>query len=266
METAVGAALLPGAALGGVLAVAGAWSRLARGPALPHLGIGALAGLLALVTLRLAALPAPLVLLAAVAVGGAAGGALGLLDERVRRLGERAPGIAARPAAADLAVLAAVLAGAALLRPPTAIPLPFGPLGGRPGTTAAAAALVLGSAGAAALGWRRFGTLPPVARWAGAGALLGVVVALAAGALSANPLAIGGIVGLPDTAGLALRALAVGLAARRDALDAAAAGVALGVAEMVLAALVPLGGLALLPAVAAVAVGLVVHVRDRSVR
>jgi hypothetical protein len=42
-----------------------------------------------------------------------------------------------------------------------------------------------------------------------------------------------------------------------------AAGFGLGLAESALAALIPLGGAALVPTVVALAVGLVIHVRDR---
>jgi hypothetical protein len=266
METLL-AALLPGVALGGVLAVAGAWSRLARGAELPHLGVGALAGALALVAARLAAPPTsprPVTVLVVAVAGAGLAALLALLDRRVRAVagsGSGRPG--GPPLVADVAVLAAVVGAVALVRPAIAVPLPFGPLGGQPGAPAAIAAALLGVGGAVLLGTAAVRRIRPVLRWAVAGALLGLVVVPAAGTLTPAALAFGGIIGLPDTAGLALRAAAVGLAARRDAADAVAAGFGLGLAESALAALIPLGGAALVPTVVALAVGLVIHVRDR---
>lgn len=257
MDTAVGAAALEGAALGGVLALAGAWSRLIRGRALPHLGVGALAGVLALGALRWAGAPVLIVLVGVALLGAVLATAAALLDARAR---VKAP----RSLLADVSVLAMLLVLGAVLRPAVAVPLPFGPLGGQPGALSAVGACLLGVGGALLLGSAAVAGLAPWARWAVAGAVLGVTVTLATGALSPTSLAFGGFVGLPDTAGLALRAVAVGLAARRGAPDAIAAGIVLGVGERVLAMLVPLGGAALLPAATALAIGLAVHVRERS--
>jgi hypothetical protein len=258
--------VLPGVALGGVLALAGAWSRLARGAAIPHLGVGAVAGLAAILAARLVQAPLPVIALAAGLTGAVAGAAAGLLDRAVVRAAT-APGAARHPVPGllrDLAVLSALLALAGLLRPVTAVPLPFGPLGGRPGTVAAIAALVVGITGTILLGGAAVRALPVLARWAVAGGLVGLAAALAAGALSPAAGAFGGIVGLPDLPGLALRAAAVGLAARRGPTEAIAAGLALGVAEHVALTLAPLSGTALLPVTAVLVVGLGVHVRSRS--
>jgi hypothetical protein len=259
MDPGLAGALLPGAALGGVLALLGALSRLARGTALPHLGAGALAGVLALTAFRMATAPRGVLLLVTALAGGALALVAQALDRRVRRAAQHR-------LLADLAVLAALLATAALLRPVTAVPLPFGPLGGQAVGVAAVLAAVVGCGGALLLALPRVAGLAPGLRWAVAGALAGVTVPLAAGALSADALAFGGITGLPDTAGLALRAAAVGLATRRDMTDAVAAGLVLGIAETGLARLLPVGGAAFVPVVAALVVGLVVHARDGRAR
>lgn len=260
MDNGIVAALLPGIALGGVLALAGAWSLLARGADLPHLGVGALAGALALAAARVPLLPRPVVALLVVVLGAGLATLLAFIDRRGRRV---RGGSSLLP---DLAVLAAVVAAASLLRPVTAIPLPFGPLGGQPGVLAALAAGILGAGGALGLSSPAVRRLRPVLRWSVAGALLGATVALAGGAASPSAAAFGSIVGLPDTVGLALRAAAVAFAARRGVADAVAAGMVLGIAELVLLRLVPLTGAALLPAVVALGIGAALHVRGLRVR
>jgi hypothetical protein len=149
---------------------------------------------------------------------------------------------------------------AALARPALAVPLPFGPLGGWPGPVASVAAALLGVGGAYLLGAAGLLLRGRTARWALAGALLGLVTVLASGVGSGQGVGMGGIVGVPDTAGLALRAFAVGLAARRGVLDGVAAALGLGVLEPLLGVLVPVPGIGTAVVAVAVAAGLLLHV------
>jgi hypothetical protein len=261
MDGTIGSALLHGLGLGGVLAVAGTWSRLARLDAAPHLGVGASAGVIAVAALRLAAWPAWAVLPLCVLLGAMLGGAMSVVHGRASVRG-RATGFAFLP---DLAVLAALLAIATLLRPATAIALPFGPLGGQPGVVAAVLAAVIGAGCAFALASRR---LPGrrSTRWALAGAGIAIPTVLASGALSAGPLLLSGIVGSPDTVGLALRAAAVALAARRGVWAAVVAGLVLGAAELTLLTLRPGTGLGWLPAVVVLGAGVTVLGKARAPR
>jgi hypothetical protein len=258
MDGTLATALLHGLALGGVLAVTGAWSRLARLGAAPHLGVGAVAGVVAVAGLRLAVWSPWAALVICVLLGGLLGAGLSLLHARATTAGT-ARGYPYLP---DLAVLAGLIAMSVALRPPTAIALPFGPLGGQPGTGAALLAAATGGLGAFAIASRRV-PAGRTARWAAAGAAVAVPTVLAAGALSAGPMLLSGIIGVPDTAGLALRATAVAFAARRGVWETVVAGLLLGVGEMVLTTLQPGSGLGWLPAVLALAFGAVLHERDR---
>jgi hypothetical protein len=258
MDGTLGSALLHGLGVGGVLAVAGTWSRLARLDAAPHLGLGSVAGVVAVGALRLAAWSPWVVLPLCILLGALLGAAMSVLHDRAAVRG-RATGFAFLP---DLVVLAALLAIAALLRPGTAIALPFGPLGGQPGAVAAVLAAVAGAGCALVIASRR---MPKgrSTRWALAGAALAVPTVLASGALSAGPLLLSGIVGTPDTVGLALRATAVALAARRGVWAAVVTGLLLGVGELALITLRPGTGLGWVPAVAVLAGGTVLLAGDR---
>jgi hypothetical protein len=251
------AVLLPGLALGGALAAAAAWSRGARDGVIPHLGVGALGAVGIAAAGRLAGagwLPA---LVAVAAVGCAGGLASRWLDAQVRSRAGLLPDVSA-----DLAVLAAAVVAASVLRPQTAVPLPLGLLGGQPGTAGGLAALAVGLAGVAALLHRAASGLGPTVRWSLFGGLVSVTAVLASGAVGAGGLAALTLPPVTDPGGLALRAGAAALAGR-DPADAAAAGVGLGVAEAVLRSVDPLGGLALLPAALAGLLGLAARLRER---
>jgi hypothetical protein len=251
------AVLLPGLALGGVLAAAAAWSRGARDGVIPHLGVGALGAVGIAAAGRLAG-AGWIAALVAVAVVGCAGGLAGRwLDAQVRSRAGLLPA-----ASADLAVLAAAVVAAALLRPQAAVPLPLGLLGGQPGTAGGLTALALGLGGAAALLHPVTAGLGPAARWSLFGGLVAVTATLASGAIGAGGLAALTLPPATDPGGLALRTAAAALAGR-DPADAAAAGVGLGVAEAVLRSIDPLGGLALLPAAIAGLLGLAARLRER---
>lgn len=250
--------MLQGLGLGGVLALVGVWARLVHGRGLPHLGVGACAGVLAALGFRFAAAPAALGILGLVVLGGVLGAGLALVDGRARRAPVAGGGLALR---GDVAVLALLLALAALARPAMSVALPFGPLGGWPGPAGSITAGLLGAGGAALLGMGVLAVRGRAARWALAGALLGATVGFASGTGLADGMALTGVAGVPDTAGLALRAFAVGLAARRGWVDGVVAGLVLGVGESLLAVIVPVAGAGMAVPILAVAAGLLVHVQ-----
>jgi hypothetical protein len=258
MDGTLTTALVHGLALGGVLAVAGTWSRLARLEGVPHLGVGGVAGVVAAVALRLAPMSPWAALIAGLVLGGVLGRAA-LGPPRRVAAGPFARQLVYLP---DVAVLAALIALSIALRPATAIALPFGPLGGQPGTVAALLAMVGGIAGAVVIASRHVAGRR-AARWALAGCALALPTVLASGALSAGPLLLSGIVGVPDTAGLALRAAGVGLLARRGVWAAIAAAAVLGVGEMALTTLRPGTGMGWLPATLALVTGVALLERDR---
>lgn len=250
METSLAAAIVPGLGLGGVLAAAGAWSRAAAGNArLPHFGVGALAGVAVLFGSRVHTLPTAVILMLALLLGGALGFGAFHVDRQVRQ------GIRPHPGLPDVAVVAGFLAIAVMLQTAAAVPLPLGPLGGRPGVVAGLAAFVLGTGGAVALTSPPTRGLHPSIGWALSGALLAGAAVLGAGVLGGSVFPGTALVALPDTAGLALRAVAAGLIGRRGPTDAALAGVGLGLAEALLRTADPFGALGFVPALLAGAVG-----------
>jgi hypothetical protein len=245
-------ALVPGLGLGGVLAASAAWSRAARSGPVPHLAVGAVAGLGLVVAQRLQARPPVLVLLL---VAAAAAVVVTIMLAVERAVTERAGRSGPLPALADLVVLGLVLALTSQLTPALAAPLPFGPLGGIPSTTGGLLGGLLGGAVAVMVASRRppAPIRPVLALLAGAGVAAAAV--LAGGAVAPAQPMFGTLVGLPDTAGLALRAAAAALAGRRGPADAAAAGLALGLVEALLRVVDPVGGTALLPALGAAVLG-----------
>jgi hypothetical protein len=251
------AVLLPGLALGGVLAAAAAWSRGAREGVVPHLGVGAVGAVGIAAAGRLAGVGWLAVLLAVAVVGCAAGLGSRWLDAQVRLRAGHLPAVSA-----DLAVLAAAVVAASLLRPQAAVPLPLGLIGGQPGTAGGLVALALGLGGVAALLHPAAAELGSALRWSLFGGLVSVTAVLASGAVGPGGLAVLNLPPVTDPGGLALRTGAAALAGR-DPADAAAAGVGLGIAEAVLRSVDPLGGLALLPAAIAGLLGLAARLRER---
>lgn len=255
------AGIVQGLALGGVLAVGAAWSRAARVGPLPHLGLGASAGIAVVLGARLTAVPAILGFLLVVAAGGFLGRLALLLDQRVR-------GTPHMPTAlGDVAVLAAAVAVVGLLVPLDTAPLgvsPFGssalatgaaPLGGTAGLGGALGALVIGGGGAIALTSSRVerrvpGGLTRARWWSAAGAVLVASALLGGGTLGATePAANAAALSAADPVGLALRVAAGALAGRGSAAQAAGAGFGLGLTEGLLRVLDPTGATVLLPAV-----------------
>jgi hypothetical protein len=248
------AALLPGLALGAVLAAGGAWSRRAGAGLLPHVGVGAVAGVAVTAAVRLDGFPAPLVLVAVAVLGAGLGVGAQWLDRRVRGRG-------AMPLLPDVVVLAALLGVAELLESPRAVPLPLGPLADTPGAVEAVLAVVIGCAIAVVLAARVLRPAAPPLRWAVAGAGVATVAVVASGLLT--PALAGGLalVSTADTGGLAVRVAVAGLAGRGGPEDAALAGLGLGVVEAQLRAAQPAGVTALLPAVVAGVLALLVALR-----
>lgn len=255
----VGVGVGQGLALGAVLAVAAAWSRSVRPGPLPHVGVGALAGVAVAMGARLSALPAAAVVLAVVVAGGVLGRLALWLDSRTPQ---------ESPAAlADAAVLAAAIACVGLLAPLDRAPfgspplgggaLPTGaqPLGGVPGALSGVAAVALGATAAVALVTPRVGRVLPGGltaqrRWLIAGAALCGSAALAGGVVSSpDPDAAAMILAGADPVGMAVRSTAAALAGRGRATEAAAAGLGLGLAEALVRLLDPTGATVLLPAI-----------------
>lgn len=238
------AAVTSGLALAGVLAVAGAGAGRVSRP-VPHLGIGGLGAAMAVLAARLPLLVSPFRLFVVAVVAAAVGCAGGLLDRRARAV--EAP-VWPPALLAEVAVLGLALGLAGLLRPASAIDLPLGPLGGLSSMAAAVAACITGIVLAVVVGAR------PVARrelmvWAVAVAGTAVAVTLGAGGVAIN----GGVFvpafGVPDVAGIALRAAAVGAVARLGTWRGIAAALALGLVESALRSLLSTGETALLPAI-----------------
>lgn len=262
MSETVAAHIAHGLALGGVLAIAGAWS-LRAGGALPHLGVGAVAGVAVALGGRLALVPLWAAVVLVLLAGAACGRLAWSLDARVRS-------VAGRPAVtADVAVLGAAVATVGLLVPVGAAPAVYPPLtaavlpsgvpvlGGWPGLPGGVAALALGGAAVwlLASSWASTATGERLGarRWAAAGAALAGAVVLGGGALVAGDAgARGAVLAAADPVGLAIRASAAALAGRGSTWRAAAAGLALGVAETLARVLDPTGAVVMLPAVAVV--------------
>ena len=245
------AAVTSGLALAGVLAVGGvAAGRL--GTQMPHLGAAAVGAGVAVVAGRLTTLPWPLALALVALVGGAAGGCAGLVDRRARSVD--AP-VWPPPLLPDVAVLALGVAIATLARPAAAIELPLGPLGGLASSTGAIAAAVVGIGSALLVG-----AVPAHRRrlpvWVLAVALTAVTMAVGGGSLALRGEALVPAFGIPDVVGVAVRAVAVGVIARKGMAAAVAAALVLGVGESLLRSQWSLGDTAVVPALLVVAYGL----------
>ncbi|HWH31807.1 MAG TPA: hypothetical protein VNU01_03965, partial [Egibacteraceae bacterium] len=185
--TSLTALLSAAAALGGVLAVAGSWSRGIRPGAIPHLSVGAVAGVGSGVALQFAQAPALLTWMAAAAAGALCGAALHQAGHAPPRPDREVP------VGGDLVTLAGLLGVAALLAPP-------GPgagtrtlLGGQwpavdgSSLLASLAVLALGAGLAAALALAPAAVLPLRARSVLAGAGTAALAAAAAqGAAAAH--------------------------------------------------------------------------------
>lgn len=256
------AGVVQGLALGGVLAVGGGWSRAARTGPLPHLGLGALAGVAVALGARLTGAPAPLAFLLVAVAGGFLGRLALLVDQRV----QAGPGGSA--ALGDVAVLGAAVGLVGVLVPLSAAPLgvpPFGagalatgaaPLGATAGPGGALAALLVGGGVAVALHSSRIerlvpGGLSPARRWSMAGAGLAGSAVLGGGVLAATEPAVNAaVLGAADPVGLALRIAAAALAGRGNAAEAAGAGLGLGLTEALVRVVDPTGATILLPTIA----------------
>lgn len=270
MDGAVTAGVVQGLALGGVLAVGAAWSRAARAGPLPHLGVGALAGVAVALGARLVAAPAPVSFLLVVAAGGYLGRLALLLDQRV------AGAPHSSTALGDAAVLAAAVAVVGMLVPLSAAPLgvpPFGagalatgaaPLGATAGPAGAVGALLVGGGVAVALCSSRLGRrvpdwVTPAHRWSLAGAGLAGSAVLGGGALAATEPALNAaVLTAADPVGLALRVAAAGLAGRGSTTEAAAAGLGLGLTESLVRVVDPTGATILLPTIGVALLSVVV--------
>lgn len=233
-------------ALGAVLATMAVALSVLRAGERPGLAIGAVAGIGAALGARLVpALALPLVAVALVVVGGAAGVVLAGLRSTVA-LGRGQGGGSGSEAVGELAGLGLGVAVAAALGSGVALPLAAaqGPLGAVPTLTGALAMLLLSGAAVIVL-----------ARWRGDGLPVGLPVALVAGGALALVAGLGHFAtmgALPfttpvDTAGLAVRGFAAALAGRDDPVDAAAAGLGLAFAEALVRQVDPSGAWALLP-------------------
>jgi hypothetical protein len=243
------AAVASGLALAGALAVAGIGAgRFVR--ATPAFGLPALGAAGAVLAGRLGALPtAPALVL--VTVTGAVAGVLGFaLDRRVRTLDAPVWPPALLP---EVAVLALGLGLAAVARPLTAIELPLGPLGGLASTSGAVVACGVGIVLAFGVGALPVGDRRRVLGWAASAAATAVVVAVGSGAVAVRGEALVPAFGIPDVAGLALRAAAVGVLARHRAAYAVAAALVLGVGESILRSQLSTGEAALIPTLAILA-------------
>ena len=244
------AAVTSGFALAGVLAVAGTGAgRLSR--RMPHIGVGAVGAAAAVIAARLTTAPAPVRLLAVVAAGAVAGCLACLLERRVREVD--AP-VWPPALLAEVAVLGLALGIAGLARPATALDLPLGPLGGL--------STMMGStiAGIAGITFALIATAAGIVRremllWAVVAGGTAAALAFGAGAVALQSEAIVATFGIPDVAGLALRAAAVGVFARRGLWPGILAALVLGVAESVARSQFSTGEAALLPAVAVLAWG-----------
>lgn len=214
METDWAPVVAEALALGGILAGAAAWARATAGTAGPHLGVAAPAVVGAAVGLRL---------------GGAVGAVFALLlgaglGVLVHLQGSR------RDTLSDLAFVgAAVAATGALVDVPFrwwVVTPPFGrPLMLEWGIAAGVGGLLVAVIVSRRGAW-------PVPGAVVAGAVLGIAGMVAVVGTDGVPL-----VAVPDAVGLPLRAAVAALVGRRDPLDAAGAGLGLGVAESLVASL-----------------------------
>ena len=246
------AAVASGLALAGVLAVAGtAAARFERG--MPHLGLAGVGVGVAVLAGRLANLRAP-VALALVVVAAAAAGALAwFVDRRAREVDAPVWPPALLP---DAAVLAIGLALAAFLRPPSAIELPLGPLGGLASNTAALVGFAIGIVAAIAVAVTLAGGRRQRLGWILAVGGTALAMAVGAGWVAIRGEMVVPAFGVPDVVGMSLRAAAVGVVGRRGVGAAIAAAVVLGVGESLLRAQLAWNEAAVLPALVVLAYGL----------
>ena len=245
------AAVTSGLALAGVLAVGGV-AAVRFGKHMPHLGVAGVGAGVAVVAGRLTALPWPLAVAVVAVAGAVAGIVAGLIDRRARAVDAPVWPPALLP---DVAVLALGVAIATFARPAAAIELPLGPLGGLASTSGSIAAGVVGLVSAfvvaAVPAHRR--RLPA---WMLAVALAAVTMALGGGSLALRGEALVPAFGIPDVVGISLRAVAVGVLARKGTAAAVVAALVLGVGESVLRTQLALGDTAVVPALLVIAYGL----------
>ena len=225
-------ALASGLALTGVLAVAGvAAARFGR--AMPHIGAAAIGVAAAVVAGRLSTTPRVLTILGLVAVAAGAGGAAWWVDRRAAMTTTHVWPPELLP---DVAVVILAIGVAGLFRLPSAVELPLGVLGGVTSRPAAGLAAVIGLGAAIALGLGVLKDLHDAVEWAATTLAIAVVVAIGSGMLPLGNTPALPAFGIPDVAGLALRAVAVGVVARRGVWWGIGAAVALGLGETVVRA------------------------------
>lgn len=249
-----------GLALAGVLVIAGmAAARLGR--EFPHLGAGAVGAGAAVVAGRLIASHAVVRLAVVLLVAAAAGAAAWWVDRRIATSKSHwwPPTLLA-----EVGVVALAIGLASLLRLPTAVELPLGVLGGITGHLAAAIAAVVGLAAALAVGTRVLANTPPVLPWVVCAAGTAVAVAVGSGMLPLAGVPALPAFGIPDVVGIAVRAVAVGVVARRGLWWGVAAAVVLGFGESALRATWSLGDVALLAYLAVIVAGLRQVAADRA--
>lgn len=255
MGEALQSALGPGAALTGVLLVAGVAAG-SVGRRVPHLGFGALAPAAAVAATRAASFGRTGAIVIALVAGALAGGAGWALDRRARSRTRSLPLLA------DAGVAGFALAVSVIFRPAVFVELPLGPLGGV-ATSGYGMAAAAAAAGGAVVVWglvqRKAADLSV---WIVATAVGAVAVLLGSGALSLLAAAATPVFTIADTIGLGLRAAAVGFAARRGIGWGVVAAAALGFGEMIARAL-PLNDLALAPSVVLLAAGALLLRRQR---
>ena len=242
------AAMATGLALAGALAIAGVGAgRFGRG--VPHIGLGGLGGAAAVVAGRLGDLPGPLLLLAVAGTGALLGCVACVLDRRAREVDAPVWPPALLP---EAAVLGLALAVGGVLRPAAAIDLPLGPLGGLASTTGSVVAFIVG-VGVAALASTQLLSRRAMPAWALVVAGTAVAVTLGAGGIAIRGEVLIPAIGMPDIVGLALRAAAVGVFARRGLWPGLAAALVLGGGEALLRSQLSTGEAALLPVLAVLA-------------
>jgi hypothetical protein len=245
-------ALASGLALTGVLAVAGvAAARFGR--TLPHLGFAALGAGAAVIAGRLATIPRVLTILALLAAAAAAGAVGWWID---RRAAATTTHVWPPALMGDVAVLVVGIGIAGLLRLPAAVELPLGVLGGVTSTVAAVVALVIGVGSAVALGLGLLDSLPEVVRWVVVTVVLAVAVAVGAGMLQVSGTPALPAFGIPDVAGIAVRAVAVGVVARRGVWWGIGAAAVLGLGEAALRSVWTAGDLVLVVYLVLIVMGL----------
>lgn len=246
------AGVAPGLALAGLLAVAGiAAARFGR--MLPHVGIGAVGVAVAAAAGRLTTLPTWGLAVVLIAGGAVLGVIAAEVDARARAA--QRP-LWPPPLLADVAVLALAVGVGAIVRPPLAVDLPVGPLGGFPPLTEAVIALIIGVIGAVVITRPALRERPAHLTWAIVAAVTAVIAVLGSGALALRAQAIAPVFAVVDVAGLGLRAAAVGVVARYGALWGVAAAVLIGVGEALLVNVATIANVGLVPTVLLLGVGL----------